>query len=346
MLPFVLTCILSLVPTNLDRDVAKPSQKLVDTAVKSLAAAYKKDSPEMLVQAIADSGRIADPSVIRATSRALRDKNESVQFAAIEALRFNPHRSALSFLHMEFVRAGKSSEETAVLIRGVCQKGQVGSLPLFALDRVDTGSRETASAWILGLGRLRHRDSAEALISLMRALPASRRVVHMDEFRTSLLLLTGNDHGTDSAAWIRWWSENGDTLAVSTELPSAPGMMKQEWCDYWSITTEGPRPEQYDLGPLPELEVVEKAPAKKARKDKRAAPNGKAGGKNKAEGKDKTRAGAKPPRKQESGPGKKAKGEGGSDAAPKKKAGATKGAPNTGKAGAKPKGKKGAGKQG
>ena len=172
-------------------------------ALERLEEAFGQQDSQARVEALAESGSVANPEVLKAVSRAMKDPSPAVRLAAIEALRFNPLPASLRPLHVELGKNAADEKTTAALIRAICQKGQNGSLPVIDPRILDSGDRQVTSALIMGLGRMRSRESLETLMSYMVRLPLGRRIAHMDEFRTSLALLTGTDNGMDSNAWLK-----------------------------------------------------------------------------------------------------------------------------------------------
>jgi|GEM_PF-1512134 len=226
-------------------------RELANDAIATMEAAFAQGDSTVKVEALAGAGRVASNRVVKTATQALRDPDGSVRDAAIEALRFNSFPGSLRALLVELTRARKEPldpERAAALTRAVCQKGQAGAVDALTSGVIDRGSRPVASAWILGLGRLRSPASVAALMDFMASLPAARRTAHMDEFRLSLVALTGVDHGTDSAAWEDWWEERGDDLEVAAERPSIPALLRREWCDYWRIDADEAHPEQFEVG--------------------------------------------------------------------------------------------------
>lgn len=285
MLSILLSCLLIAAPTQRgERPANSAMAEEAQVAVRRLEAAFKKDDAQQLIEALARAAHVNDSAVVKSTNKAFLNRDAAVRLAAIEALRFNPHRSALRSLHNELakpIQGPRSTEITAALIQAVCQKGQAGSLPAITAPGLDRSSSRVLSAWVLGMGRLRSFEALDELVAQMRALPKPRRVAHMDEFRCSLMQLSGEDHGTDYAAWVRWWSQEGQSVEVRPRAPKTRGMLRQEWCHYWSIAPEEPHPTQFDVGevaiariasaPRPQANKTGERPDKNQRKATPAA---------------------------------------------------------------------------
>jgi hypothetical protein len=90
-------------------------------------------------------------------------------------------------------------------------------------------------ARILGLGRIRDRRAVLELIGMMKKAGRARVAPYMDDFRLSLLVLTGADHGASQDEWFAWWNEHKKTLVVPPEPPPVPERDWRRWASYWGL---------------------------------------------------------------------------------------------------------------
>jgi hypothetical protein len=167
-----------------------------------------------------------------------------VQRAAIEALRFNGQPGAARLLVLELDKgllASRDEQTNASLIRALCQKAETATLPVLQKLEIDPNSREVTRAWVLGLGRLRDPGAVATLMGFLVELPEAGRRLHMNDVRTSMMVLTGVDQGLDAEAWLRWWQGSGDTLKVRPFAPRLPGLVEIDWYGYWEIDPEQER---------------------------------------------------------------------------------------------------------
>jgi hypothetical protein len=82
---------------------------------------------------------------------------------------------------------------------------------------------------------IRHRDSVEGVIGLMRKVGRHRAQRHMEDVRTALMVLTGVDHGRSQDAWNEWWNDNKRTLEIQAEPHALPKKAQREWDRYWGL---------------------------------------------------------------------------------------------------------------
>ena len=92
----------------------------------------------------------------------------------------------------------------------------------------------SGKARILGIARIRSRDSVEALIKAMRLGGNERnrgrksrvsepRQRFMPYARLALAVLTGVDKGTSKDAWQKWWKDNKRSFRISKQRPPLSG---------------------------------------------------------------------------------------------------------------------------
>lgn len=218
-----------------------------DAAVKNLRAAFADGTAEELrIDALQEAASIDDPAVVDEIGKALRDRNVEVRRAAIDALGQNKNADALRELHSLYKRDEKlrKDEETFVrLLQAIGRKGAPASVEVLTSDVFDHITLRTARARLMGLGRIRTKDSVEALVKLskmaggdtrrrVQAQTDARAVIDRD-FRLSLAVLTGKDLSTDRSEWARWWSDNKGKVQVSADRPPLAPELQKQWETYW-----------------------------------------------------------------------------------------------------------------
>jgi len=278
MLPllFALALLLPL-PQQPEGKPVNAAMKRNEMAVSQLIAAFDGEDPTLRAAALTRSGHLPDKRVIRIDGIGLHDKHLSVRRAAIEALRFNENPSALHLLQVELdkgIQPGSNEEATAALIRGLCQKADSASLPALNKLEIDPASRELRRAWILGLGRLRDKDSISALMEFIELAPQGRRSLFMSDVRLSLMVLSGTDQGLDADAWLRWWRRVGEKFNVAPFDPQLPQLVALDWYDYWNLDQKSERKQQLQRAQSSAKKGGDKGTAdpQKARKRSRRNP--------------------------------------------------------------------------
>ena len=141
-------------------------------AAAQIKEALKGKEEIVMVATLETLGQVKSKLVTKEVSKALKIKKEAVQFAAIQALRFNEDPSALDYLLK--VRKEKSIQEnvkTAVeYAYALGQKGDRKAIPALEDNLVATSKtpREVINAKILALGHIRHKDSVEAVLDFAK----------------------------------------------------------------------------------------------------------------------------------------------------------------------------------
>jgi hypothetical protein len=90
----------------------------------------------------------------------------------------------------------------------------------------------------MGMGNIRGKESVDALIKMMSLgsmnRGAKRRYAGFsDDFRLSLIVLTGTDHGTNPELWERWWRKNKKGFEPSAKPTPLPKSLRYRWDRYW-----------------------------------------------------------------------------------------------------------------
>jgi hypothetical protein len=220
------------------------SAEELETARTALTTAFKQGEAEDRVAAIGSYGRVADPVVVDWVSKGLGDKTPAVRDAALDALRWSTYPTALEELESFYKREKKLRKDPEFgpqLVRAIAQHGNAKSIGLLAKDALSDREPKLSNARILGLGHIRDPKSVEALMGLMKKAGRNRTQPYMDDFRMSLMVLTGTDNGKSQEAWIAWWNDNKKGLVVTPVAPELPKKMQYKWNRYWGIESKADR---------------------------------------------------------------------------------------------------------
>lgn len=214
----------------------EPSPERVAAAVEALRAAFGRGDSAARLEAIQAASEVVHEDVVALVAKGIKDSDEVVRDASIEALRRMPHEDALDALHATYKRdrsIKKSPESYARLLRAIAQHGSEGSLR-YLTDGSLTGSDYiVARARILGLAGIRSPKSVEALMDMMRSAGRHQVQVYMDDLRLALQALTGVDQGKVQDAWFAWWNDNKKKVVVAPELPPLPKDARRRWDVFW-----------------------------------------------------------------------------------------------------------------
>ena len=213
-----------------------PSTDQVKATVKAVEEALHKGEPADRIAALAKASSVPDTAVAEAVAKALKDRDESVQKAALESLRFMDHPEALDALHSCYKKNSslrKSDSLSGVLLKAIGQHGDSSSIKVLSDSPFSTVNGAAIRARILGLGNIRDKQSVEELVALMKKVSRRKIEPFMGEFRLAMLRLTGQDEGRSVDLWMKWWNNNKRTFKVAEVAPKMPRRDQEEWDDYW-----------------------------------------------------------------------------------------------------------------
>ncbi|MFT5291190.1 MAG: HEAT repeat protein [Planctomycetota bacterium] len=242
-------------PANLDPAAASqaedegPSEEDIAKAVANLKAAIKGREEEAIVNACAAGALVPHDDVVQQLVKVLelRRKDEEakpLRQAALEALGEIGLPSSLKALHKAFRKSKdlrKDPELSVLLLRSIANHEDPSSIEVFGEGLDSTPSKEALRARILGLARIRTKESIDALVNLMNRSTKNRRVLQMEDFRLAFAVLTGIDRGKDATAWMRWWNDAKKTFEVSPEMGELPKALMQRWRSFWGWGEEEKR---------------------------------------------------------------------------------------------------------
>jgi hypothetical protein len=247
----MISLLLALLPTLLptlegDTPPAQaPDPAKAKAAVAELDKAFKDGDAPARVKAIQSGAQVVDAEVIDRIAKGMRDKEMDVQKAAIEALRFMDHPSAVKCLEEAPKREPRITKDVglyAAVLRAVGQHGSPTSIDVLTEDFWSDQDRGLMEARIFGLGRIRTKASVEKLIDLMKTRGPHKIQPQMQLFRTSLVALTGADQGASQEGWLAWWNDNKGKLEVAPKAGPLPKPLQGNWDAYWGDKQDSDRP--------------------------------------------------------------------------------------------------------
>jgi len=208
----------------------------VKAAVEEFDKAFKSKEVKDRVAAIERAAQVVDGALVSAIARGLRDRETDVQRSAILALRGMNHPDALQSLQDTARRDKALKKDPALyceLLKGIGQYGSASSIPLLADEAWSVVDHNVIQARILSLGRIRDPAAVEALMSLMKVAGRHKMQAFMEDFRLSLVVLTGVDQGASQDLWQSWWNDHKRKLEIKPEPPELPKGLQQKWSYYW-----------------------------------------------------------------------------------------------------------------
>lgn len=257
MLSVVLTAALLVSAVPQDEERTPPDPAKVDAAVAALEKAFQSKEPTDKVAAIQEAADVVHARVIdEIAKRGLKDANDDVKGAAIEAMRWMDHPDALDVLHKTYKKdkkIGKHEELFPAVLRAIGQHGSTESIDILADNPFKNPSKAAVKARIMGLGNIRDDDSVKEIFGMMQKVGKGKAHAAMGDFRMSLMMLTGNDKGESRDAWIKWWNENKKTFEVAAKPPKLPEKWQRRWDRYWGLEhVESRNERREDRGEDPE----------------------------------------------------------------------------------------------
>ena len=187
-----------------------------EEATEILMSGLKAKEPRIIYEAIRSLGRRGGDSHRDALKKLLRHKDSIVRHAAITST------ALLSIGDPSFIdRTLDLAEDkdpvnrgAAAISLGVLRTPEaISALHDLLKDDIHTVRAEA----IIGISEARSRTSVFALASRLDQTHGAER----DRIHQALRLLTGQDFGTKSTRWIKWWDAEGETFALPTREESS-----------------------------------------------------------------------------------------------------------------------------
>lgn len=248
MRAIALLALLALCPPQGEDEREGPDPKRVAEAVRELESALAQRDPALREAALLEY-RVPAPEVVALLAKAVGDREERVRRAALEALRYTPHESALEALHKTWKRdkaLRKHVELAPVLYRAIGWHGDPESLSILESNLFGDENPESIRARILAMGNIRHVESIEHLLDVGRKTRGLRVRPYVDELRTSLAMLLGVDKGEVLERWEDHWKEVRKEFVMAEKPPLLPEALQYRWNRFWGLETRirrGPRRE-------------------------------------------------------------------------------------------------------
>lgn len=233
--------------TDEEEPPSPPDPKLVAEAVLDLREAFEEGDSKARVEAIERRAVVPAPEVVEWIAKGLPlAKEPLVRAASLNALRWMEHPDALETLHRTYVKAKefrKDPELHVVILKAIGQHGDASSIEHLADYSAKDTTGPVRKARIYGLGMVREKESVERLFELMRKIGPRHAQPQMDQFRLSLVILTGDDHGgTSQEKWQSWWKDAAKKFEVAEKPPELPAAMQRTWNDFWDLEVTYERP--------------------------------------------------------------------------------------------------------
>ncbi len=241
MIYTLLTSFLLLSPQEPVAKVEIPVAK----AAQALTEALKSKDPALAVDALLEHGKRADSVITKAVALGFKQKNAQVLAATIQALRFNPDPSSVTEL-LKQKRQKKIVEDLELGPAYFTALGQQGSPKAFSvlsksLRQSRGAEAKFTEARILALGRVRELRSIEVLLKLQRSggggsgrRGGGGRGPFRNQVQLALMALTGEDPGSSTLDWTKWWSDNKKGFRISKKEEFPEGKQKKLWTRLWA----------------------------------------------------------------------------------------------------------------
>jgi HEAT repeat protein len=214
-------------------------------AASSLEQALAGDDEDATLDALADAAKSNDAASVAAVTKALDSKSAVVCDAAIDALGRMNAPDALRALHTAYRKNARIKDNDvmfASLLKAIGRHGDPSSVEILADSPFSNLTVESGRARIMGLSRIRTRESLDALRAMaVKAGSTNRRGMDSDEFvgkfgqalRCAAVVLSGEDFGTSRPDWAKWWREEGRSMKLSSSRPMVAADVQSYWEHYW-----------------------------------------------------------------------------------------------------------------
>ncbi len=216
-----------------------------EKAAATIKEVLKSKDYVAIASTIEEMGMIEGKAVVKAVAAGLKSKDKLVKTAAIRALRYNPDAGAVS----ELLKRKKDKsiiDDPELAVEYYYALGQAGDRKAIDViaDDLFSGAKgdKVARARIAALGHIRHKDSVDELMGYMVSSGGRRGgggPRYQQDVRLALIILTGEDYGTSSTDWLKWWGDNKSKLKISPEeWPLPNNKMQRQWRLMWATPAE------------------------------------------------------------------------------------------------------------
>lgn len=205
--------------------------------LERLREAFDSGSAAQRIAALRESWRHADEAIVAQARRGLNDRDVEVRLAAYDALGRNAHESAFGALlthHRERRKELRTQDrDLPALLAALARRGDARAIAPLTADVQAQRLVPTIRARILGLARIRTKDSVEALMKLADEVGFVDMHNHLEDFRLALVVLSGVDHGRSLDAWREWWRAARATFAPPQRVGELAPADAARWREFW-----------------------------------------------------------------------------------------------------------------
>lgn len=205
--------------------------------LERLREAFDSGSAAQRVAALRESWRHADEAIVAQVRRGLGDRDVEVRLAAYDALGRNTHESAFAALlthHRERRKELRTQDrDLPALLAALARRGDARAIAPLTADVQAQRLVPTIRARILGLARIRTKDSVEALMKLADEVGFVDMHNHLEDFRLALVVLSGVDHGRSLDAWRGWWRGARATFTPPQRVGELAPADAARWREFW-----------------------------------------------------------------------------------------------------------------
>jgi HEAT repeat protein len=213
-------------------------------AASAVEEALAGDDEDATLDAIGEAAKSNDAAAVAAVVKALDSKSVVVCDGALDALGRMENPAALKALHSAYKSSSRIRDNDillAALLKAIGRHGDPSSVDILADSPFEKLTVESGRARIMGLARIRTRESLDALRGMAVKASPSSRGVESSEFmgkfsealRCAACVLSGQDFGTSRPDWGKWWRDEGRKMAVSPERPQVAADVRVYWERYW-----------------------------------------------------------------------------------------------------------------
>ena len=229
--------LVAVLPLFIPLQDAKPEDP-AKTAISSLKEATRSKDTLMLQDALLRAGKVSDKKVVSAIGKHMAHKDQGVRLAAAEALRWMEHEDAWKALEGGIRKNKKDEDVLTAIFLGIGQHADPKSVKVLGGNMWNSPYRDVVEVRIHALGRVRDKSAVGALVKMMVAGKPRTLGRHWPALRSSLQMLTGEDHGTDAVAWNAWWSKARAKFEVPPEPFALPRKAQFKVDKMWQSPAE------------------------------------------------------------------------------------------------------------
>jgi len=223
---------------SLDARVAQAvDERKPEDVAERLKAAFESGGSAEQIAALQESAYFPHPKVVAQAQRGLASRDVEVRLAAMDALGRNAHAAAFEALlaHYQSQRKALRSMERDLpaLLSAVARRGDARARAVLTDDVQAQLLAPTIRARLLGLARIRSKESIDDLMTLADTVGFIGMHNHLEDFRLALVVLSGVDHGRSLDAWRAWWRGVKDGYTPPPKAPELNAADATRWREFW-----------------------------------------------------------------------------------------------------------------